>query len=185
MRIRPVAAAVVPTLALLLAGCGNGSVQPAPRASIAEVAEPFGIAPELVYTADVDGFDLITQAVGPYGSDGFSAIWTRSGGDGFAMVMLSTSRTPGDGVVPCEGLEDRADTAELRCEVAVGGVHVTLAGEWVDAARLRKIAESVHVPSEGELSRLFSELRPPEGPTERGDLPEDGGAPDNSVGEGG
>ncbi len=186
MRTRAVA--VVPVLALALAACGSGA--PASRASIAEVSEPVGIAAELVYVADVDGFDLVTQAVGPFGNDGMSAIWTRTGGDDYAVVTLTTDRLPDPAAVPCDQLDDQlddqADRPELRCEVVVGGAHVTLLGEGVDGDRLREIADTVHVPSEGELSRLFAELRAPDGPTERGDLPAEGdGAPDNSVGEGG
>lgn len=182
MRTRAVAA--VPVLALVLAACGSG--EPASRASIAEVSEPVGIAAELVYVADVDGFDLVTQAVGPFGNDGMSAIWTRTGGDDYAAVTLTTDRIPDPAAVPCDQLDDQADRPELRCEVVVGGAHVTLLGEGVDGDRLREIGDTVHVPSEGELSRLFAELKAPDGPTERGDLPAKGdGAPDNSVGEGG
>lgn len=181
MRTRVV---VVPAIALLLAGCGSG--EPASPASIAEIAQPAGIAPELVYTADIDGFDLVTQAVGPFGTDGMSAIWTRSGGDDYAVVTLTTDRIPDPDAVPCDELGDQAGAAGLRCGVVVDGVHVTLVGEGVDGGRLREIAETVHVPSEGELSRLFAELPVPDGPTERGDLPAEGdGAPDNSVGPGG
>lgn len=177
-------AVVVPVLVLLLAACGSGEL--ASRASIAEVSEPVGIAAELVYVADADGFDLVTQAVGPFGNDGMSAIWTRADGDDLAVVTLTTDRVPDPDAVPCDELRDPSAASELRCGVVVDGIHVTLAGEGVDGARLREIAETVHAPSEGELSRLFAELRAPDGPTERGDLPAEGdGAPDNSVGAGG
>lgn len=178
-------AAVAVALALtpLLAACASG---PAPRDSIAEASEPAGIAADLVYVADVDGFDLIPETVGPFGSEGMSAIWTRTGGDDYAVVTLTTDRIPDPDAVPCDELGEGAGGVELRCGVVVDGIHVTLVGEGVDGARLRAVAESVHVPSEGELSRLFAGLPVPEAPIERGDLPAEGdGAPDNSVGAGG
>ena len=180
--------ALVIALPLALGACAGsaGAGEPATPDVIAARSEPAGIAADLVYTADVDGFDLVTQAVGPFGTDGMSAIWTRSGGDDYAVVTLTTDRIPDPDAVPCDELGDQAGAAELRCGVVVDGVHVTLAGEGVDGGRLREIAETVHVPSEGELSRLFAELPAPDGPVERGDLPAEGdGAPDNSVGAGG
>lgn len=182
-RVSTRAFAAVPALALLLAACASG---PASRDSIAEVSEPAGIAADLVYIADVDGFDLIPETVGPFGSDGMSAIWSRSGGDGYAVVTLTTDRIPDPDAVPCDELGEGAGAVELRCGVVVDGVHATLRGEGIDGALLRAVAETVHVPSEGELSRLFAGLPVPEGPIERGDLPAEGdGAPNNDVGVGG
>ncbi len=180
--------ALVIALPLALGACaGNaGTGEPAAPDVIAARSEPAGIAADLVYVADVDGFDLITQAVGPFGNDGMSATWTRSGGDDDAVVTLTTDRIPDPDAVACDELDAGAGAVELRCEVVVDGIHVTLVGEGVDGDRLREIAESVHVPNEGELGRLFAGVPVPDEPVERGDLPAEGdGAPDNSVGAGG
>mgnify|MGYP005819029743 CR=1 FL=1 len=180
------AVAVVPALALALALGACGSSTPASPSTIAERVEPVGIAPDLVYTADVDGFSLAVGSVGPYADEGMSAIWTRPGDDGLAVLTLTTSRAPADDSEPCTELEDAAGNATLTCWVAVSAGHVTLTGEGVGAARLREVAESVRVPTAGELDRLFADVPVPQEPVERGDLPAEGdGAPDNSVGAGG
>lgn len=43
--------------------------------SITELASAVGIAPELVYTTSVDGYDLAPQSVGPGAADGMTATW--------------------------------------------------------------------------------------------------------------
>jgi hypothetical protein len=178
-------AAVVPALALLaaLTACATGS--PASAEAIAERAEPAGIAPDLVWTADLSGFSLAVGSVGPYADEGMSSIWTRVADDGLAMVTLLTTRQPDPEAVPCAELADAVGAEALTCDVAVDGGYVTLRSEGVSASALREIAESVHVPSATELDRLFADVPTFDGPTERGDLPPGDGAPDNSVGEGG
>ena len=179
------ALALVVVLVLLLGACageggaGAGSTQPAAVDDIASQATPAGIAPDLVYVTDVEGFDLAVQSVGVSGDDGFAAIYTREVDDRLATVALRTARTSvvdPSVVVPCDELTDTPTT--LLCGVTRDEAFVSLEGTDVDAATLRAAGEAVRVPTVGELAHLFSEVRVPEGPVERGDLPEDGdGAP--------
>lgn len=185
-----VAVVGLPTALVLLAlgECATGGPgDPAGTAAIAERSGPAGIAPELVYVTDLDGFDLATQSVGVVGDDGLGAVYTRADGDTFAQVLLTTAREPMPGAVPCADLSDEAaGGAALSCVVVRGDAHITLAGEGVDAATLRAAGEAVRVPGEDELGHLFADVQVPDVPVERGDLPAEGdGAPDNSVGEGG
>lgn len=171
---------VVVGLLLVLAGCASGA--PASTSEISERVEGTGIAPELVRVVDLDGFDLITQAVGVWGSDGMSALYLAESG---GSVMLGSDRVADPTAVPCAELPD-APAEEVRCAVEHDGAQVLLEATGVEPAVLRGAAESVHVPSPGELSALFADLPPmPDAPVERGDLPEGDGAPNNDVGEGG
>ncbi|KGM15886.1 hypothetical protein N867_04760 [Actinotalea fermentans ATCC 43279 = JCM 9966 = DSM 3133] len=170
---------------LVLGGCA-GAGGPATSAEIAHWSAPAGVAADLVYVTDVDGFDLMTQAVGVWGDEGFSAVYVD--GEGPASLMIGTSREPIPGAVPCAELPDaELPDAEptLACAVQVGDVHVQVSGENVDAATLRVAADAVRVPREDELEHLFADtaMRPP---VERGDLPPEGdGAPIDEVGPGG
>ncbi len=160
---------------------------PAALAEIATWAAPVGIAPELVYVTDIDGFELETQTVGVMGDDGFSAGYSDDDAEVFATVLLTTSRDAEPGLVPCADLPDSAEPqASLRCGVERGEAHVALEGADVGPATLRSAAAGVRVPSEKELDHLFEEVPVPETPIERGDLPEQGdGAPLDQPGAGG
>ncbi len=180
--------------AAALGGCageadadGPDGGAPAEPAEIAPWAEPAGIAPELVYVTDVDGFTLVTQAVGVMGDDGFSAMYSRDGGDAVATVLLTTSRRANPAVPVCADLPDDAEPqASVRCSVDRGGVAVTLEGTGVDPLTLRAAGEAVRVPSAGELDHLFEEVQVAGPPVERGDLPAEGdGAPIDEPGAGG
>jgi len=180
-------------LALLTAavlGACAGVPEPADADAIAARVQAVGIAPELVYVTDLDGFDLATQSVGVFGNDGMSATYTRTGGDGFASVTLTTSRTtdpqPDQAPVPCADLDD-ADGATLACEVERGDALVRLDAEGADAATLRAAGEAVRVPGTGELDEVFADVPAEIGPpVERGDLPQEGdGAPVDPPGAGG
>jgi hypothetical protein len=182
---------VVPAV-LALAGCaglaGGGraaSAEPAGTAAIASWSQPAGIAPELVYVTEIDGFDLATQSVGVMGDDGMSAAYVRLAGDG-GTVMLTTARDPAAAVTPCDELPDSAG-APLRCSVVRGDAHVVLEGQDVEASILRSAAEAVRVPHEDELDHLFADLPAiADTPVERGDLPSGGdGAPVDPPGAGG
>lgn len=164
-----------------------GAGDPAQPTAIATWSEPAGIAPELVYVTDIEGFELNTQSVGVVGDDGMSAIYARYDDGAVATVMLTTSRDPAPDVVQCAELPDSAEPEPaLRCAVERGVVHVALEGADVEAAALRAAAEAVRVPSADELGHLFADVPLPEAPVERGDLPLEGdGAPLNEPGPGG
>lgn len=155
------------------------STVPATPRDIESWATAGGFAPELVYVADVEGFSLAQQSVGVVGDDGFSATYTREGDDALALVRLTTARTSvvdPSAVTPCDELPDQPTS--LLCGVVRGEVFVALEGEDVDAATLRAAGKGVRVPTVGELPIVFSEVRAPGKPVERGDLPEEGdGAP--------
>lgn len=170
-----------------LTGCGNGD--PADLSAIAERSRPAGIAPDLVYVTEIEGFDLAVQSVGVSGDDGMSATYANLGsGSGGGVVTLTTRRGPDGSATVCAELPEDAPASGLRCRVAFGDVTVVLEGQdGVGAATLREAGDAVHVPSKGELKDLFSEV--PEGPgepVERGDLPSHGdGAPIDESGPGG
>lgn len=192
-------------LLLALAGCattGSGA-EAADADAIAAQAGPLGIAPELVYTTDVEGYDLAPQSVGANGSDGMSATWV---GDGTgALVTLRTERgeltDAGCASMPLWEASDASVTCTEEGGVwhrSGGGIHeyaATSAGAIIRVvgvngtpqADLRSAAEAVHVPSDAELELLFSAVpEVPTAPVERGDIPENGdGAPVDPVGPGG
>ncbi|ACZ31804.1 hypothetical protein Xcel_2790 [Xylanimonas cellulosilytica DSM 15894] len=187
---RLLAPAALASAALTLTACAGltgGAANPSPAsvAAIEAYTGSVGIAPDLVYVTDVDGFELATQSVGVMGDDGMSAWYIRTSDDGVATIMLTTRRGEADPAVPgCDALPDDA-SAELRCGVQHGEAHIQVEGTGTDAATVRAAAAAVRVPTTDELSHLFEELPAPSGPIERGDLPPGDGAPDNSVGVGG
>ena len=181
--------AAIALVVLALAGCagGLGTRDGASPTEIARWSEAVGIAPELVYVTEIDGFTLNTQSVGVMGDDGMSAIYVRQDGEALSIVALTTSREAGPDDVPCADLPDAPEPAPaLRCVVDRGDASIALDGEGVAAATLRAAAEAVRVPPQNDLDQLFSDVPVPEEPVERGDLPPEGdGAPINDVGVGG
>lgn len=191
--------------ALSLAGCATAGAgaDAADPDSIAERASVVGIAPDLVYTTDIDGYDLAPQSVGPGAADGMSATWFNAATG--AMVTIRTdhgdltadscAETPlwdaPDQPVTCtqeDGVWHRTGAGIHEYIAVADGALIRVSG-MNDAARedLRAAAEAVHVPSDAELKRLFSDVPEvaPE-PVERGDIPENGdGAPVDPVGPGG
>jgi hypothetical protein len=157
---------------LALGACAGvaGAAQPT---EIATWSQPAGIAPELVFVTDLDGFELATQSVGITAGDGMSAAYVRGAG----IVMLTTWRDPDPSAVPCAELPDSPQAAP-RCSVERGDAHILLEGQDVDPATLRAAGEAVRVPRANELAHLFSDVPVPGPPVERGDLPPAGdGAP--------
>jgi hypothetical protein len=175
---------VVPAVLALgaCAGLAGGGEGPADRTEIVEWSQRAGIAPELVYVTDIDGFDLATQSVGVMGDDGMSAVYVGGAG----TVMLTTARDSAASVVSCAELPDTVE-APLRCSVERDEAYVTLEGQDVEPSTLRSAAEAIRVPTEGELGHLFADLPAmPDAPVERGDLPPVGdGAPLDPPGAGG
>ena len=194
-----IAAAVV--LSAALTGCATATA--ASPDAIAERADAVGIAPELVYTTDVDGYDLAPQSVGPTGGIGISATWFNNS----TGAMLTIRTEPGElTAASCastplwEGPDEPVTCAEEQgVWHRVGGdVHEYVAQRgdaqiWVTGSsnappeHLLQAANAARVPSDAELERLFSDLpATPAGPVERGDLPENGdGAPIDPSGPGG
>jgi hypothetical protein len=185
------AAKVLVPVALVLGACAGRSGTGAPPSAtpdataIASRMAWVGIAPELVYVTDLEGFDLATQSVGVVGDDGMSAVYVRHGGDTVGTVMLTTSRNPEPSAVACADLPDSVEPV-LRCAVERGVAHVVLEGEGVGPTILRAAGEAVREPRPDELPGLFVDLPTPAPPVERGDLPPGGdGAPMDQPGPGG
>lgn len=188
-----------------LAACASMTpgADAADASSIAERAGALGVAPDLVYTTEVDGYELAPQSVGPGAADGMSASWFNE-----TTGALFTIRTDHGELTAasCAGtpLWD-APHAAVTCtdEDGVwhrrgGGIEEYVAVHdgaliWVTGTNaaspgdLLQAAENVRVPTDAELDQLFADA--PEAPTEpveRGDLPENGdGAPIDPVGPGG
>lgn len=203
-----VIAAVCAVIAVSLGGCASAAqgtgTEAADASSIAENADALGIATDLVYTTEVDGYDLAPQSVGASGADGISATWVN--GSTGAMLTLRTERgdmtaascveTPlwdaPDEAVACAdedgGLWHRS-AGDIHEYVAVrDGALIRITGvEPTSPEVLAAAAEAAHVPSEAELELLFSDAPDlPDEPVERGDIPENGdGAPVDPVGPGG
>lgn len=168
--------------ALGLSGCGGGA---AGLSEIAGRSTPAGIAPELVYVTEIDGFDLATQSVGVSGDDGLSATYVNGNG---ATVTLSTRSGSDPSATACADLPDGASGPDLRCAVRRDDVTVVLTGQdGAEPIHLRAAADAVRVPSKNELEHLFSDVPAgPKEPVERGDLPGNGdGAPIDEPGPGG
>ena len=193
-------------LAVALGGCASTApgADAAAADVIAERASAVGIAPELVYTTDVDGYDLAPQSVGPGAADGMTATWFDQATG--SMITIRTDRTELTAETCVETPLWDAPGAPVTCTEedgdvwhrAAGGVDEYVAVRdgasiWVAGmnaatpADLRAAAVAVHVPSEAELDLLFSDApEVPSAPIERGDLPENGdGAPIDPVGPGG
>ncbi|MEV8272281.1 hypothetical protein [Microbacterium sp. NPDC077184] len=203
------------SVAVVVSGCATGAggvgdgrgAEGAETASADQIAASMGgltIDPTLVYTTDVDGYDLAPQSVGGSAETGMSAVWFNATSS--AMVELRTEAGDLDaescaalplwngpsGDVTCT--EEPGDIWYRQLDAAVefiavrDGALVRLIGNGASTDDLRAAAQNAHVPTVSELEVLFSDApRMPTGePVERGDLPENGdGAPDNSVGPGG
>lgn len=204
VRAKPTALSAVLLLAGSLAGCASAApgAGPADPGAIAEHADAVGIAPDLVYTTEVDGYDLAPQSVGTGTADGMSATWVN-GGTG-AMLTMRTDRgeitTESCGEMPLWDAPDAAVTCvedgalwhrsggDVDEYIAVrDGSLIRVTGlNGAPTEDLRAAADGVRVPSDAELELLFSDLKAPGDPVERGDLPENGdGAPIDTVGPGG
>lgn len=190
------------TVAVTAAACG-GTPTPADSASIAERAALLGVDPALVFTTQVDGYDLSPQSVGPANDDGLTATWVdpRTA----AMITIRTAHgepdAAGCAATPLWELPEVPVTCSEESGLwhrESGEAHEYFATRenttiWViglngtPADDVRAAAEAVRVPSEAELKALFSDAptEAPE-PVERGDLPENGdGAPIDPSGPGG
>lgn len=196
--------ALVALVILAVGGCASGApgTDAADPAVIAERAGVVGIAPELVYTTAVDGYDLAPQSVGTGAAEGMSATWFN--GSTGAMLTIRTDRgqmtaascvepplwEAPDEPVTCteeEGTWHRSGGATHEYVTVRDGTLIRVSGTGAPPAELEAAAKAVRVPSSAELELLFSDL-PEVAPTpvERGDLPKNGdGAPIDPGGAGG
>lgn len=197
-------AGIISVVALTVTACAAGGTagsDAADQGVIAATAAERGIAPDLVFTTVVDGYDLEPNSVGSINAEGMSATWFDGESN---MLTIRTGRgemtrdtcadmpleQTGDSPTTCvdeDGVWHRS-AGEAHEYVAVhGGALIRVSGMGVPATDLREAAQAVHVPSEAELSLLFSaEPASPSGPVERGDIPENGdGAPVDPTGPGG
>lgn len=205
--LRPTVAVVIAaSLAVTVTACatGAGAGTPADSGQIAEGARSLGIAPEFVYTTDVDGYDLAVQSVGANGAAGLSATWFNNSTGGMLTIRTDRGELTAE-TCPATPLEEAPDTA-VTCEhdgdgvwhrsagaaheyVATrGGVLIRVSGSGAPPEDLRAAAQAAHVPSSAELELLFSDAPelPTGPPVERGDIPENGdGAPIDEPGPGG
>lgn len=199
-----VGAAAATALAFALAGCATGAAgTPADSEQIAERSRALGIAPDLVFTTDVGGYELQVQSVAPNGAEGMSAVWLDSAG---GMLTLRTEYGGFSDEECASGPVEGAYEAAVTCLLEETGLWLRSAGdahEYVatrdhvlirvaSAAapieRLREAVDAAHVPSPAELDLLFLDapVDPTGPPVERGDLPENGdGAPIDPSGPGG
>ncbi len=200
-----IAAASVTVVCASIAGCASMTpgADAADLASIAERASAVGIAPELVYTTEVDGYDLAPQSVGPGAAGGMSATWFQPEtgamltlrSDSGEMTAASCEATPlwdapGQAVTCAEedGIWHRSGGGLSEYVAVRDGALIRVIGvNDAPPADLLAAAKMVHVPSDAELRLLFSDVpEVPAGPVERGDLPDNGdGAPIDPAGEGG
>lgn len=198
-----VAAVALSCISLAACAATAPSMDAADPRSIAERASALGVATELVYTTEVDGYDLAPQSVGAGAADGMTATWFNSATG--AMLTIRTDRgeftealcaaTPlwdaPEEAVACaneDGVWHRSGGDIYEYVAVRDSAVIWVAGaNSAPAADVLRAAENVHVPTEAELDQLFADApEPPAEPVERGDLPDDGdGAPIDPVGPGG
>ena len=201
-RARTLAVVAVASVCVALAGCASGS-EAASQEAIAEAASASGIAPELVYTTEVDGYDLAPQSVGPGAADGMTATWFNSStgatltirSDFGELTEASCAATPlwvgPSGSVTCareDGVWHRSAEGSHEYVAVREGALIWVTGmDDASQSDLLTAAKNVHVPSAAELELLFSEVPKTAGePEERGNLPANGdGAPIDPSGSGG
>lgn len=198
------AVSAVVVLAVSLGGCASTpGIDAADPDSIAERASAVGIAPELVYTTEVDGYDLAPQSVGPGANNGMSATWFNETTGAMLTIRTDHGELTAASCVETPLWDAPDEPVTCTDEDGVwhrsrGGVHEYIAVRegaliWVTGMNeappeeLLAAAKAVRVPSDAELELLFSDLSEgPAEPVERGDLPENGdGAPIDPVGPGG
>jgi hypothetical protein len=183
----------------LLSGCGSETLL---SQAVLDQARLYGVAPDLIYAVELEGYELVEQSVGGIGEEGFGVSYVAQGD---RRVELTVDRgTFSDGLcadTPINKAEP--PTAPVTCERddvgwyrSGGGRHeytavradhlIRLNGplEEVDRAALKAaVAGARHATGDGATS---SPGNRPSGPIERGDLPTSGdGAPNNEVGPGG
>ncbi|MGI8333233.1 hypothetical protein ACRYCC_25050 [Actinomadura scrupuli] len=181
-------------LVLLAAGCGTEKAQD-PSVRVSHSAVP-GVAPELVHVLGAKGYTLAAGGEGPYGADGFQAVYTS----GRTILKLTVEpRTLTAKTCPALPIPDAA--GPVTCTHAADGWYRTTA-DHREYALTRGGDLLIRLSTGQALSRktlhtLALAVRPaapaapggsgaPSAPPPRGDIPTTGdGAPVNSVGPGG
>ena len=198
--------AAATVVCLSLVGCAprtGADADPASADSIAASANAAGIAPELVFTTEVDGFDLAAQSVGLGAADGMTATWFNADTGSMLTIRSDFGELTEESCIAVPLWDAPSETVSCADEDGIwhrsgGDTHEYVAVRdgaliWVSGMDgtsqedLLTAAQNVRVPSEAELEQLFADVPPGPGePVERGDLPENGdGAPSNPTGPGG
>ena len=182
---------VIAMLVLPAAGCGTEEAQD-PSAPLSHSAVP-GVAPVLVQVLRAKGFALAAGGEGPYGADGFQAVYTS----GRTILKLTAEhRTLTSKTCPALPIPDA--TGPVACTRATDGWYRTTA-DHREYALTRGDDLLIRLSTGQAMSRetlhtLVLAVRPaapggsgsPPVPPPRGDLPTAGdGAPVNTVGPGG
>ncbi|MBQ0983692.1 hypothetical protein KBZ10_03970 [Streptomyces sp. F63] len=158
---------------------GSAGASVPPRAELEERARWMGSAIELIYVAEVPGFERAQQSVGVYGGDGFSAMYVAAPGGGTVQLSVdrgtldeeNCERTPlasggggGDGgKVVCERDGDAwyrtsGDAHEYARPEDGHVVRLTADRESADRRVLRSAAGDVHPADDAELHALLPPL---------------------------
>lgn len=183
-------------------GSPTASAAPDP-AVLAARAATAQVPLEKVYVADVPGFRLAVQSVGPVDEDGFQSSATDAHG---AIVRLTVDDRAPLTASTCSAVPLGDDSGSVHCTAEKGGLwyltaggrhayvrqqgalRVTLAApaQGVSRARLRDAVRAAHRADPAELDRTLPAPTAFPSPVERGDLPPVGdGAPLNEVGASG
>lgn len=195
----PLAPAAV-LLPLALLACGTGQAAAADRAGLEARAAAIGTTTDSIHVASVPGFEPAVQSAGVGGDDGFAEAYAAPGGK---VVWLWAERGTltdanctqggigliGDGTTTCERdgaawYRTMPDAHEYALNVDGRVLRVTSFLKDADRATLRAAVRSARLADDRELDEMLPPLRDHQGPTEQGDLPPGGGAPDNRPPEG-
>ncbi|MEV0847404.1 hypothetical protein AB0J21_16310 [Streptomyces sp. NPDC049954] len=189
-----------PTASSTVSPTAAAAPDPAVLAARAATAQ---VPLEKVYVAEVPGFRLAVQSVGPVDEDGFQSSATDAHGaivrltvDDSAPLTASTcsavSLGDGPGAVHCApesgGLWYLTAGEQHAYVRQQGALRITLAapGPAVSRALLRDAVRAAHRADPAELDRTLPTATAFPAPVERGDLPPVGdGAPLNEVGASG
>ncbi|MEU7000882.1 hypothetical protein [Nonomuraea sp. NPDC046570] len=107
---RPVA--VLAVLGMVVAGCGTGAQL---SQAVLDQARLQGVAPDLIYAVELEGYELVEQSVGGVNEEGFGAFYVSPAG---SRVELRVDRGRfGDGLCVDTMLKDaEPQTAPVTCE---------------------------------------------------------------------
>ena len=174
----------------------------APRLSdaVMDTLAAQGVAPDLVYTVALPGYELAEQSVGVIGDEGFGAVYVSPEGHQaeltvdrgrFSDAMCAEAPIPHSDPPATATTCERDGTGWYR---AGGGRHEYVVANHDHTLRLnaatadldRATLETAIAHARQVTAPSSDTTAPPSGRVERGDLPASGdGAPNNTVGPGG